>query len=227
MENESNVRLETALSGFDKETRLDFVNEFEEFNKELELEDQLKKKPIYESKIEEFLTRGADVQEKALRLKKYRPLIERFRERGLIVPDPEISFSEFVKKYPNHNCIKASSMQQLTQSEYATFRALGNMKVFKDVQGRVIHYQYWDNGLAKNTGEGILVMIKPIDEATTDPREQRTLIDQSILYYKKSRKEIGKLLESYGIIPKEKDQMGNGGGFKINENGSVNENYIM
>ena len=148
LQNEEKVSADNALSGFDKNARNDFLQAMNEYDQEVALVERLKKKPMYESQVEDFLKRGTeDKKEWATMIKASRPILEKLRAEGLIIPDPEISFSEFEKKYPEYNCIKASLLQQLTTPEYAMFRSMGKMKVFQNMPdgARVIHYQYWLN----------------------------------------------------------------------------------
>lgn len=221
------VKKESALSGFDQKTRAEFLEALEIFKQEMELEDQLKEKPLRESEIELFLKRGSeDKKEWAERFSKFRPLIDKFRSSGLIVPDPLLSYGEFCEANPTCNILKMSLMQQMSVQEFGAFRLLAKpMKLFVDlIPGtQTLHYAYYTGfgGERKVTGEGVQIQVKDLEIVIPDTRKHKQIIAERERYYATSRKEIAELLRKVGIIPKEDDQNKLGGQFKINGDGTM------
>jgi len=204
------VRKENAFSGLGKETVGDFISDLDQFKKENELISALKKKPMFESEVREFVARGKSDLEKADILAKYGNLLQKLRDDELIVPDPKLSLGEFKKLYPDKTIIKASLLQQLSTPEYDALANHG-FKVFQDMPDgdRVIHWQYQDNaGGPAYTGTGILVIIKHIDEADVTVLKRAKFIAEAENRYKKARAEITELFKSIGLTTKEEQKYG-------------------
>ena len=61
---------------------------------------ELQEKPMSEGQVHDILTRGLSSTEKANTIKRYTPLLKELRGKGMIIPDNQISFKDFVENNP-------------------------------------------------------------------------------------------------------------------------------
>jgi hypothetical protein len=207
------VRSENSLSNQSQSGISQFMAEKNRFEEENEMIEQMNKNPMTESQVTEMLNRGRTTEEAAEAFLRLRGVFEQLRADGLIVPDPPVSFAQFVKDYPDHNIIKASWLQHLGTDEYEQFRSAGAFKVFQDLPDgeKVQHYQYLEGNSWVETGKGMMIglttLTYPGFKSEYDS-DQKRLIREAKVQYKKARNDINTLFSKLGLISKDQSQIG-------------------
>jgi len=210
---EDQVRSANSLSHKSQSDISQFMAEKNRFDEENEMIERLKSNPMTESQVQEMVKRGRTPGESAEAFLRLRSVFDQLRVDDLIVPDPPVSFAQFVKEYPDHNIIKSSWLQQLSISEYSQFRSAGAFKVFQDLSDgeKVLHYQYLQGSLWKKTGDGmnIKVMTLNMPEFNSDyTPDQKSLIANAESRYRKDRNDINTLFNKLGLITDENSSTG-------------------
>ena len=107
---------------------------------------ELQEKPMSEGQVHDILTRGLSSTEKANAIKRYTPLLKELRGKGMIIPDNQISFKDFVESNPGCLILRESSYYQMELQEVSAFKQAKS--------NRNTPFKMYRNMLLPQTGQG-------------------------------------------------------------------------
>ena len=200
----------------------EFLEHKHRFDSENELIKQLEKKPMTEGEVKEMLSRGYIDLGWAKLNKRFSPLVDDLRQRGLIVPDAPLTFEKFKSNNPGLLSIRHSTLLQMEMQEYSDFRntfvpsgqsmltsqdkrKYPDFKVYEDFpldmdgqhKNKVQHYSYNQNGKHYVSGSGFMtanvIHMNPGDE------NRYVWFTNAKNVYDRSRKELTAIFKELGV----------------------------
>jgi len=206
----------------------EFLSLKNQYDAESELMTELEKKPLSEGQVKDMMTRGFNDKDAAINLKRFNGLIDELRNRGLVVDDAPVSYSDFKKANPGVICLRQSTFYQMELEEFERFKngvrgdsddwfsnsesrswkLYDDMPIEQEGQGdteKVIHYKY--NG-TKYTGYGWRTITRLLHHPLT-PEDQRKVVVANRLY-EQARNEIDSIFKELGIDVMPNEDRGTG-----------------
>lgn len=194
-----------------KQLVTDFLHRKLDYDDETFLMKELANKPMSEGQIKDMLTRGLTPDVASQNLKKFAPLLNDFREKGLIVADAPLSFKEFKEANPGVICMRKSTLHQMEMLEYSRFskavepnmnqhriqwKIYMDMPVMIDGQQDESHIHHYKLG-NQVSGYGWRIKTLSLDHKPTKEDKRKFLQAQKL--YNDARSEISAIFDELGI----------------------------
>ena len=182
---------------------------------------ELQEKPMSEGQVHDILTRGLSSTEKANTIKRYTPLLKELRGKGMIIPDNQISFKDFVESNPGCLIMRESSYYQMELQEVSAFKqAKSNrntpFKMYSDMplsqtgQGGDFVHHYITRGKYTGFGWKVKTHLISTENGAVTNEDDLGKLQAARSIYAQGRKEIDAILIQLNLDPVPLEKRGYG-----------------